>query len=99
MCPYSAGRESGPVGTAPYLPTLYPGILSEIIPLISPPYFSTILAGITASPGESIAGTTSPAPFGPGTLTIPFAYFLALKPGCIIPGNLAAAVSCATIIL
>ena len=30
-----------------------------------------ILAGITASPGESIAGTTSPAPLGPGTETTP----------------------------
>ena len=32
--------------------------------------------GITASPGESIAGITSPAPLGPGTLKIPSAYFL-----------------------
>ena len=43
-------------------------------------------AGITDSPGDSIAGTTSPAPFGPGTLTIPLANFLTPRPGIIIPG-------------
>ena len=32
------------------------------------------MAGITASPGDSIAGTTSPAPFGPGTERTPDAY-------------------------
>ena len=58
------------------------------IPLINGPYFSTNSAGITASPGDSIAGTISPAPLGPGTLTIPFANFLAPFRGIIIPGLL-----------
>ena len=49
-------------------------MLSEIIPLISGAYFLANLVGITASPGESMAGMTSPAPLGPGTETTPFAY-------------------------
>ena len=48
-------------------------MLSAIIPLISGAYFLAIGAGITASFGESIAGTLSPVPL-PGTLTTPFAY-------------------------
>ena len=55
-------------------PPSYPGILSEIIELISGAYLLAILAGITASPGDSIAGTTSPLPFGPGTDTTPLLY-------------------------
>ena len=62
-------------------PNLYPGILSEIIDETSPLYFAACFAGITASPGESIAGTTSPAPFGPGTDKTPDAYFLGTRPG------------------
>ena len=33
-------------------------------------------AGITASPGDSNAGTMSPAPIGPGTLSTPVEYLL-----------------------
>ena len=58
------------------------------IPLINGPYFSTNFAGITASPGDSIAGTMSPAPFGPGTETIPLANFLPPLGGNIDPGLL-----------
>ena len=49
-------------------------MLSLIIPEISGEYFAVIFAGITASPGASIAGIISPAPFGPGTDTTPLAY-------------------------
>ena len=61
-------------------------IKEEIIPL----YFLDCLAGITASPGESIAGTTSPAPLGPGTDMIPDARFrfglvLLIAPPAIAP--------------
>jgi len=56
------------------MPSSYPGIFPATIALINGPYFSAIAAGITASPGASIAGTTSPAPLGPGTLTTPLAY-------------------------
>ena len=53
----------------------------EISASINPRYFCAFSAGIIASPGDSIAGTTSPAPFGPGTETTPDAYFLgALAP-------------------
>ena len=62
-------------------------MLSAIIPLIRPPYFLAILVGITASPGESIAGVTSPAPLGPGTLTTPFAYFGIIPPLNILSGS------------
>ena len=55
-------------------------MLSVIIAAISGPYLSVIAVGRTASPGESIAGTTSPAPFGPGTLNTPSAYFLGGSP-------------------
>ena len=51
---------------------MYPGMLSAIIELINPPYFFVMAVEITDSPGDNIAGTTSPAPFGPGTETIPF---------------------------
>ena len=68
------------------LPTWYPGILFAIIALINGAYFFAMSVGITASPGDSIAGTTSPAPFGPGTETTPLANFLAPRPGIIIPG-------------
>ena len=61
---------------APNLPNLYPGRSSLSISLIKPEYFLDCSAGITASPGESIAGTMSPAPFGPGTDRTPELYFL-----------------------
>ena len=64
----------------PVFPLLNPGIFPEIIPLINPEYLVAIFAGITASPGDSIAGTTSPAPFGPGTLNTPLAYFFGFAP-------------------
>ena len=64
-----------------FLPILNPGTLSAIRDEIIPLYFLDCLAGITASPGESIAGTTSPAPFGPGTDIIPDASF---NPGGLV---------------
>ena len=64
-------------------PVPNPGILSLIIPEISGEYFAVIFAGITASPGESIAGIMSPAPFGPGTDTTPVLYFLGFTFVCI----------------
>ena len=63
----------GPPGI---LPAIKPGTLSWNIAVIKPLYLSVVSVGITASPGESIAGTTSPAPFGPGTLITPSTYFL-----------------------
>ena len=56
------------------MPRTNPGILSEMIAEINDLYFCASSAGITASPGDSIAGTISPLPFGPGTLRIPEAY-------------------------
>ena len=53
---------------------------SEIMEETSPLYLDACFAGMTASPGESIAGTTSPAPFGPGTDKTPDAYFLGARP-------------------
>ena len=64
---------TGPLGI---LPAIKPGTLSWNIAVIKPLYLSVVSVGITASPGESIAGTTSPAPFGPGTDIIPSLYFL-----------------------
>jgi hypothetical protein len=46
------------------------------MPRITGAYFLADLAGITASPGDSNAGTMSPAPAGPGTIETPLAYFL-----------------------
>ena len=57
-----------------FLPNLNPGTLSEIKEDTMPLYFCACFAGMTASPGESMAGTTSPAPLGPGTERIPLAY-------------------------
>ena len=71
-----------------FTPNLNPGTLSCIIEEINPEYFFAWSAGITASPGDSIAGTTSPAPFGPGTLMVPEAYILgATRPGPVIVGG------------
>ena len=55
------------------VPPLYPGTFPEIMAPINEEYLLAMSVGITASPGESIAGTTSPAPFGPGTETTPLA--------------------------
>ena len=73
-----------------FLPILNPGTLSAIREEIIPLYFFDCFAGITASPGESIAGTTSPAPLGPGTDIIPEARFsfglvLPIAPPVIAP--------------
>ena len=56
-------------------PVSYPGSFPEIIELITGAYLFAILAGITASPGASIAGNLSSLP-KPGTERIP-----SLKPG------------------
>ena len=90
-----APNGSGPEGGASLLvggvlngsalgsyPSKYPGMPSEIIELISGAYFLDIFAGITASPGDSIAGTISPAPLGPGTDTTPL-----LKAKPLLPKN------------
>ena len=75
------------LAAAPSLPIEYPGISSFIIPRIKPEYFADCLAGITASPGDSIAGTMSPAPLGPGTDTTPLAYFFGLAAVPLAPGT------------
>ena len=63
------------------VPKANPGILSSRSALIKPEYFPACLAGITASPGESIAGIISPAPLGPGSERMPSASFLGAMNG------------------
>ena len=74
-----------------FLPNLNPGTLSAIKEEIIPLYFLDCFAGITASPGESIAGIMSPAPFGPGTENVPLLYPAIVPPGAcarLRPGTL-----------
>ena len=56
------------------IPSKNPGIFPVIIDAIKPRYLLAIFAGITASPGDNIAGTMSPLPFGPGTDNTPLLY-------------------------
>ena len=51
---------------------------------MKPRYFCALSAGITASPGASIAGTTSPAPFGPGTERTPDLYPCGFPPPALV---------------
>ena len=63
------------------MPFSNPGRFPATIPAITGAYFFALFAGITASPGDSRAGTMSPAPAGPGTMETPLAYFFGVTLG------------------
>ena len=63
------------------LPVAKPGTSSLNIAVIRPLYFLDMSTGIIDSSGETSAGITSPAPFGPGTLSTPSENFFTFGTG------------------